>query len=381
VGSEVALALVTLIGAGLFLKSFDNARKSNIGFDPQRVLLLGFSPSSSGYDVAQGKAFFRQLRQRVEALPGVESVSYADSVPLGFEGASSTDVQVEGYTPRTGENMDVYRTRIAPGYLQTMRIPLVAGRDFTERDDENSPAVAIVNEAFVQRYFHGQYAVGRHVNVGRMLTIAGVAGNSKFRQIAESPQPGLYLPFRQFYRIENQGILHIRTAGPPTSVLAAARREVRALDPNIAIFGATSLTDYIEASMLMHKVAASILSSMGLLALILAALGLYSVMAYSVMQRTHEIGIRLALGAQSRDVLRLVVGQGMLVSLAGVAVGLAAAFALTRLLARLLFGVKATDPVIFASAALFLAAIALAATYIPARRAMHVDPMASLREE
>ena len=380
--SEVALALITLIGAGLFLKSFENARKTDVGFDPQHVLLLGLNLGSSDYEAEEAKIFYRQLRQRIEALPGVQAVSYADSVPLGFEGGGSSTVEVEGYSPRAGETMDVYRTKAAPGYFAVMRIPLLEGRDFNERDDENSPPVAIVNQAFVQRFFQGHYAIGRHVMVsGRKVTVTGIVKTTKFRHIEESAEPGIYLAYRQFYFKSNQGVFHIRTTGPPMSIVEAARREIRARDPNVAIFGETSLVDYIGAALVVQKVAASLLSFMGTLSLVLAALGLYSVMAYSVTQRTHEIGIRMALGAQPGHVLRSVIGQAMLLSVLGVGLGLAAAFALTRLMSRLLFGVTAVDPATFVGAALFLSAIALLASYVPARRAMQLDPMASLREE
>jgi predicted permease len=380
--SEVALALVALVGAGLFVKSFQNARKSNPGFDPQGVMLVSFNLRSSGYDQERGKGFYHRLRERLEATPGVESVSYAVRVPLGFEGGSWEDIQVEGYVPRSSENMKLYYNKIAPGYFQLMRIPVVEGRDFTERDDEKAPPVVIVNQAFIEHFLAGRYPIGRQVRGwDRTLRIVGVVKTSKYAHLEEVSQPYLYLPFRQSYRASNRVTVHIRTAGRPESVPPAVRREVQALDPSVALFAEIPLVDYISASLMTQKVAASLLSVLGTLALLLAVLGLYSVMAYSVTQRTHEIGVRMALGAQPRDVLRLVVGQGMVVSLAGVAAGLAAALALTRLMSGLLFRVSATDPLIFAGASLFLTVIALAASYIPAHRATKVDPMVALRYE
>jgi predicted permease len=303
-------------------------------------------------------------------------------VPLGFEGGGRRDIQVEGYVPRSGEDMKLYCNKIAPGYFQLMRIPVVEGRDFTERDDEKAPPVVIVNQAFVERFLAGRYPIGRPVRGwDRTLTIVGVVKTGKYLHLDEAAQPYLYVPFGQFYRSDNRVTVHIRTAGRPESVLPAVRREVRALDPSVALFAEIPLVDYISASLMTQKVAASLLSVLGTLALLLAALGLYSVMAYSVTQRTHEMGVRMALGAQPRDVLRLVVGQGALLSLAGVAAGLAAALALTRLAASLLFGVSATDPAIFVGASIFLAAVALAASYIPARRATKVDPIVALRYE
>jgi predicted permease len=380
--AQVALALVSVIGAGLFAKSFQNARHSHPGFEPQGVMLAALNLSSSGYERDQGIAFCRQLRLRLEALPGVQAVTYADRVPLGFEGGSWQDIQVEGYLPRPGDDMKIYRNKVAPDYFRLMKIPLVQGRDFSERDDEKALPVAIVNEAFVRRFLPGPHPLGRHLRGwDRTLTIVGVAGDSKYRRVDESPLPYLYVPFLQFYRAYNQIFVHIRTAGAPEGVLPALRREVRALDPNVAVFGEISLADYTAASLVSHKVAATVMSVLGALALLLAALGLYSLMAYSVSRRTHEIGVREALGAQPRDVLRLVVGQGLALSLAGVAAGLAAALALTRLAASLLFSVSPTDPLIFTAAALFLAVVALAASYIPARRATRVDPAVALRHE
>jgi putative ABC transport system permease protein len=380
--SEVALALVALIGAGLFVKSFQQARKSNVGFDPEGVLLVGFDLSSNGYNQDQGKNFCRQLRERVERLPGVQAVSYAEDVPLGFDGGAWTKIGIEGYVPRSNENMRIYRNLVAPGYFNLMRIPLLAGREFTERDDEKAPLAAIINETFARRFFPGQEAIGRKIHAGtRVLNIVGLVKDSKYRSLSESAEPYFYIPFLQFYRPHIGFALHIRADGRPEAMLGAVRREVQAIDPAVPVFAAIPLADYIGASFFTQKVAATLLSILGLLALLLAALGLYSVMAYSVTQQTREIGIRLALGAQARDVFKLVIGQGLRLVLSGIVIGLATAFAFTRLASGLLFGVSATDPATFALIALLLTGVALLACLLPARRATKVNPLIALRYE
>lgn len=380
--SEVSLALVALIGAGLFFRSFQNARHASPGFDPTHVMLASFDLAAGGYDQPRGRAFYRELRRRLEAVPGVEAVSYADSVPLGFEGHSWREIEVDGYAPRPGENMRILRSMVGQGYFELMRIPLVEGRNFTERDDESAPPALIVNQAFVQRFFPGQYPVGRRVRVsGRALTIVGVAANARYEHIDETPQPFMYYPFAQSYHRDDRITVYVRAAGSPENMLPTIRGEVRSLDPNIALFGAMPLVEYIGAALVTQKAAASLLTVLAGLALLLAALGLYSVMAYSISQRTHEIGVRMALGAQRTDVLRLLLREGIVLSLAGCAIGLAGALALTRFASGLLFQVSPTDPPILAGASAFLAAVVLLAAYVPARRAMALDPIASLREE
>ena len=278
--------------------------------------------------------------------------------------------------------MRVFDNRVAPGYFATMKIPLVEGRDFTARDDRAAPPVAIVNQAFVEKYLSGRYPLGRRLgSLGRTLTIVGVVRNSKYQRIDEGAQPCLYAPLEQFYRANYRIAAHVRTSGPAEAWLPAVRREVRSVDPNVAIFAEMPLAEYIRAALLAQKTAASLLTVLGTLALLLAALGLYSVMAYAVSRRTHEIGIRMALGAARGDVLRLVLRQGALLLAGGLAAGLAGAFAVTRLAAGLLFGVSATDPLAFAGASLLLAGVALLACYLPARRAMNLHPAQALRYE
>jgi putative ABC transport system permease protein len=261
-----------------------------------------------------------------------------------------------------------------------MKIPLVDGREFNERDGASSPRAMIVNETFVKRFLPGRSPVGGKVKAGdAWFTIVGVVKDSKYINLTESPLPYMYLSFLQRYGPGDIVTIQIRTAGAPASALPTLRREARALDPRAAIFNAMPLTAHIEQSLFAQKLAASLLSALGALALLLAAVGLYSLMAYSVTQRTAEIGVRMALGARPEDVRRMVVRQGIALALAGVALGLAGALALTRLVSRLLLTVSPTDPAVFAGAAAFLTAVALAASYLPALRATRVDPMTALR--
>jgi predicted permease len=378
--AEVSLALVALISAGLFTRSFQLAGRIQPGFDPHHVLIshLGFSGGS--YTAAERLQFSYRLRQRLESQPGIAAVSYADDIPLGFGKGSWEDLKIEGYVPAPAENLKIYRNAVAPGYFDLMRIPLIDGRDFTEQDDDKHPPVMIVNRAFVKRFFQDRNPIGHKVyGWGDWFTIIGVAKDSKYFEPNEQPLPFFYAPARQVYRVERYVCLFVRAAGNTNDALALLRSEVRSMDPNVGVFDAAPLEEYMGASLYPEKIAAILMAVLGVVALTLAAMGLYSVMAYSVSQRTSELGIRMALGAKTGDVVALVVRQAMVLTLVGLGIGVAASLALTRLASGLLVGVSATDPMIFAGAALFLAAISLAASYLPARRATRIDPLIALR--
>jgi predicted permease len=392
--AEVSLALVALIAAGLFARSFQALREIKPGFDPNHVLLSQFYLSTNGYDLEQRKQFALRLSEKLESSPGVVNVAYSDGVPLGFEPSWWEDLNVEGYTAGRAENMKIFRNVISPGYLPLMRIPLVDGRNFTEHDDEKSNPVLIVNQAFVKRFFAGRNPVGRRVRGwGEWFTVVGVAQDSKYHYPGEATPPYFYVPFRQVYRADMQLAYYVRTVGDPKTALPLVREKVKEIDPNVNVFDAVPLTEYIGASLYPQKVAASLLTVLGSLAVVLAAVGLYSVMSYSVVQRTHEIGIRMALGARPEDVLRLVVRQGLVLASVGMLVGFGLSVAVARSLSALSFassamgaggqllGVSATDPLIYLGAALFLTAVAACAAYIPARRAARVEPMEALRYE
>jgi predicted permease len=341
-----------------------------------------FYINTTGYNLAERKQFCLRLGQKLEAEPSVTDVAYSDVDPLGMLSGWWEPLEVEGYIPSPGENMRINRSVVSAGYLRLMRIPLLEGRDFTEQDDESRTPVMIVNQTFVKRFFGGRDPIGRKVRGwGEWFTVIGEVKDSKYINLTEAPLPFLYVPFRQVYRADMGLVFYMRTTTDPDAAFATLRQDVRSTDPNVAIVDAAPLAQHIVQSLYPEKVAAYLLSVLGGLALLLAAVGLYSVMAYSVAQRTHEIGIRMALGADPLHVLGLVVGQGLPLTLIGIGAGMVASLAFTRLLASFLYGITTTDPTTFIAVPLLLAGVALLATYIPARRATKVDPMVALRYE
>jgi predicted permease len=389
---EVSLALVALIGAALFVRGFSAARQIDPGFNPNHVLLSQFYLAGNGYSLQQRKDFTRRLGEKLQSAPGITNVAWSDFVPLGFDAGSWEHLEVRGYLPSRDENMKIYRNMVSPDYLQLMGIPITQGRNFTAHDDEKSPRVMIVNQAFVDHFFAGHNPIGRQVHGwGEWFTVIGVARNSKYHYLSEAPLPYFYVSFRQMYRADLDLAFYVRTQGNPETALSLVREKAREIDPGVTVFDAVSLSEFIGASLYPQKVAASLLSVLGALSVILAAVGLYSVMAYSVAQRTREIGIRMALGARPADVLRLVVRQGLRLVVAGLVVGLGLSLAVSRSIAALsIFGssmdtptklleVSATDPLTYVGSMLLLLAIAFLATWIPAHRAAGVEPMTALR--
>lgn len=378
--SEVALAVVALVGAGLFVRSFQAARSIDPGFSPDGVALARFDFSTAGYTAQQTDTFCQRLREQLERQPGVTAVSYDDSPPLGFNGGNWETLEVEGYVPGMNENMKIYRDLVSPGYFKAMKILLLEGRDFDLRDDANSEKVMIVNQEFVQRFFAHRSVIGRKVHGwGEWFTIIGVAKNSKYHRVTESPQPYFYIPIRQIYRPEYGLTFDVRTSGSVSEAISAMQRESAAIDPALTVFDAEPMSEYVAASLFGAKIAASLLSVLSGLGLLLAAVGLYSVMAYSVAQRTSEIGIRVTLGAQPRDIMRLVVRQGIAFALVGLVVGSVTAVTLAHVVSAMLVGVNPADPLVFAVAGVFTVLVALASAAIPAWRALRVDPAVALR--
>jgi predicted permease len=378
--SEVALALVALVGAGLFLRSFDHARSVDPGFNPDNVLVSRFALSMNGYSPEQRQQFCLRLQQRLESAPGVAAVSYTDTIPLGLGLGAGTEFEVEGYLPHPGENTEIDRSLIGPRYFELMETPLVEGREFTHHDDGHSAPVAIVNEAFVERYFSGGQPLDRRIRAfGKWFRVVGVARNSKYYYFDEAPRPYLFLPVRQT-EVPSSGVgiaFFVRAAA--VDALDTIRREAAAIDPNVGALDSMPLAEYISGRLFPQKIAATLLSVLGVMALLLVAVGLYGVMAYAVSQRVHEIGIRVALGARPLDVVGLIVRKGLVLTGVGVAVGVVAALAASRIVSGMLVDVSATDPAIFAGAVLFLGVVAVTASYLPARRATRVDPVKALR--
>ena len=377
--AQVALSLLLLVCAGLFVRSLQNAQKISPGFDPEHVFLVTFDLDPMGYSSAQGIEFERQVMERVDALPGVVSATFADFSPLSFT-IHSEDVIPEGYVPQPHESLEVDRGKTGPHYLATLRTPLLAGRDFTWQDTAATQRVAIVNQAFVNRYWSGQNAIGkRFKDWGVWFTVVGVAANGKYRRLIYNPAPLVLVPLLQRY--DNEVILHVRTSGDPRAIQPAVERTIHALNPNLPLYNETTLRESMQMGNVFERIAVFFAASFGLLALILAAVGIYGVVSYSTRQRTHEIGIRMALGAARADVFRQVLAQGFRLTVAGLAVGLLVSLFITPFLRGLLYGVGAADWLTFATVAVILSTVAMAACFVPARRAASVDPMQALRIE
>lgn len=380
--SEVALAVVAMVGAALFLKSFEHARAIDPGFSADGVALAQFDFSTAGYAAQQTDTFCRRLGDRLQQLPGVTAISYDDSPPLGFHGGNWETLEVEGYVHGPNENMKIYRDLISPGYFESMKIPLVDGRDFDWHDDTTTQRVMIVNQEFARRFLPNHSVIGHKVHGwGEWFTIVGVAKDSKYHRVTENPQPYFYIPIRQIFRPEYGLTFHVRTSGSVNEVIAAVRREAAAIDPAIAVFDAQPMTEYISASLFGAKIAANLLSLLSGIGLLLAAMGLYGVMAYSVVQRTREFGVRIAIGAKPRDILALILRESGALTVSGLAAGLILAAVSARMIAGAISGVSTLDPLTYAAVALVLAAVALVASYVPALRASRIDPMVALRYE
>ncbi len=378
--AQVALSLVVLIGAGLFVKSLRALQAIDTGFEPAKVVTASFDLSQSGYDETRGRQFIATLSERVAALPGVEVVSFACIVAFSdkFYMSGATPV---GYQPQPGERPHFDFNWISPGYFQTLGTRLASGREFMAQDTTDATRVAIINEAAARRYWPGQEAVGKRISRGRdrFEEIVGVVSDSKEKGLTTNARPTIYLPLLQNYKPDLT--MQVRTAMASPTLLAAVRQTVQQMDAALPVYNLQTLAQQRDGSLYTERLAAALLALFGLLALSLAAVGLYGVMSYTVSQRTREMGIRLALGAQPRDLRKLVVGQGMILTLIGSVIGIVAAFALTRLIEKLLFGVRATDPLTFIVIPLLMAGVALLACWIPAQRATKVDPLVALRSE
>jgi predicted permease len=380
--AEVALAAVALIGAGLFVRSFREAQAMQTGFEARRVLFGRFFIESTSYSGEQIQQFVLRLRQKLETEPGIEGVSYSDFTPLSGTAGPYSNIRIDGYVPAFGESLSVNRAKVAPGYFDVLKIPMLEGRDFTPADDQNAPPVMIVNQTFAARYFHGGTPLGRKVwRSGKAFTVVGMARDSKYFSPAEPPRPFFYVPFRQTYDGSRELYLFLGTHGDPSLAIPTLRRDVARVDPNASAFHAVPLSEYTQVSLFGQNVAATLMSALGLMCLLLAAVGIYSVMSYAVSQRTQEIGIRLAMGARPADVIRMVVRQGMGLAAAGLLIGASVALAITRAIGGMLIGVNATDPATFGAATLFLLLVALFAAWVPALRATRIDPMTALRQD
>lgn len=379
---EMALALLLLVGAGLCIQGFRNARLIDIGFDPQNLLIAPLRIGMNGYNEQTGLVFYRQLRDRLAVLPRVECAALGSWLPLGFEGGPSLGIQIAGYTPRSGEDMSIPYAIISPDYFETMRIPILKGRDFTEQDNRERQVVAIINEHMARRYWPNQDVLGRKLRFrgDREATIVGIAKDGKYRTLSEQPKSFMYLAYQQGVWDLNLGVV-VRTTTDPRSMITTLRSQIQAQDPTVVPWATLPYTDYIQAAFLVQRIATTMLLGLGGVALLLAAMGIYGVMAYAVSQRTQEIGVRMALGAQLRDIYRLILSHGMGMTLGGIGIGVTGALILTRTLSSFLYGVQPYDPLTFFSVSLAIGLVALLACYLPARRAARVNPIVALRYE
>ncbi|MGA8100850.1 MAG: FtsX-like permease family protein, partial [Candidatus Acidiferrales bacterium] len=380
--AQISLSLLLLICAGLFIRSFRSAQQINTGFNSHSVLIASYDLFTAGYSEERGAEFDRQLTSKLAALPGIQSVALSSRVPLGLDGGGSTSVKPEGYISQANESMETQVAIITPNYFQTMQIPIVQGRDFTLQDNRNSQRAVIVSQAFVDRYWPNQQALGKQLNsdlTHQWFTVVGVARNSKVNGLNEKPTPFLYLPLYQVYRATM--IVDARVTGDPLALGKTIEKSIHELNADLVVFDVNTLESREQIASLGQRVAGTFVGAFGLLALVLAAVGIYGVTAYTTRQRTHEIGIRMALGATKENILGLVLGHGLRLTLIGVGLGLAVSFALTRYLRSMLLGVTSTDTLTFSSVAILLCAVALLACFIPARRAIRVDPTVALRYE
>lgn len=381
--AQIAVSTLLLISAGLLVRTLERVSAIDPGFEVKNLLAVSLDLKAHGYDEEKGRRFYQQLTERVAAMPGVTSASLAVMLPLGW-GSFDRAVFIDGQpAQQSGRPLTVDNNIVTSGYLETMRIPLLAGRDFDSRDGARAAGTVIINETMARRFWPNESPIGKRFEIGGVrrapVEIIGIARDTKHRTLQEEPRSVMYLPFLQHY--EPQMVLHARTSAEPSTVLGALQDEVHKLDPSLPIFEVKTLAQRLSESIWPQRTMGTLVSILGVLALLLAAMGLYGTVSYSVAQRTREIGVRIALGAQTKAVTRLVLRNGMGPALLGVILGLVSAVAGTRIIASFLYGVNAQDPVTFLVIAFLLTGVALIACYIPARKAAKVDPMVALRYE
>ena len=382
VAAQIAVSLVVLVAAGLFIRTLQKAQAVQPGFKAEEVVTASLDVGKQGYTEDRGRGFYRQIIERVEVLPGVRSASLAQTVPLG---GPSWRTRVRAEQTLDAAPVPVDYNIVTPRFFATLGIPFISGRDFSEADGPQSPGVVILNETLARRLFPGENPLGKHVVryiAGKpvfSLELVGIVRDAKYRSLTEPPIPQMYLPSSQQYR--SLMTLHVRTDGNSGEVLAAVRREVKALDTNLPVFNASVLVEQLRATLSPQRSAVVLIGIFGMLSLVLASIGLYGVMGYTVSQDAREIGVRMALGAERKDVLKHVLKKGMTLALTGVAIGSIVSLALTRLIESQLFEVSPTDPLTFGGVALILTLTALVACWIPALRATRVDPLVALRTE
>jgi len=383
VAVEVALSLVLLIGAGLMIKSFLRLQQMNLGFDPDNVLAVDLSLSRSRYpEDRQQVAFFQEALERLQSVPGIKSAGATTGLPLTLS-LSGSDFRIEGRPePEAGREMIIHTRSVSPDYFGTLGISLIKGRDFSARDKSDAPKTAIINNDLARIYFPSEDPIGKRITFDdgeSWISIVGVIGDVKQLGLDSSAKPEVYFPYLQVSAPSMS--LVVRTTSNPLSLAGAVKSQIQMIDKDLPIDDAKTMQQLLAESLSGRRFNMLLLTVFAMVALVLAIVGIYGVMSYTVTQRTHEIGIRVAIGAQSRDVFRMVIGQGMMLAMIGVTFGLVGAFGLTRLMTTMLFGVEPTDPATFVGIAVLLTAVTLVACYIPARRAAKVNPLVALRYE
>jgi len=387
---QVALSLLLLIGAGLFVRSLEKLKSLDAGFNRENVLLVSTDPLMIGYQGRQIADLYQRMLERIKTIPGVRTASLSSQGLLSL-GGTNTSIIVQGRAERPEDNSILddrkmpFLCEVGPEYFETVGMTILRGRGFTAQDDENAPRVAVINETFARYYFGDENPIGRRFGLGResssQIEIVGVVKDAKYDSLREASPRAFYMSYRQESFAWRAMTFQIRTAADPTSIIAAVRQAAHEIDSNLTLYNIKTLATQVDESLVQERLISAVSGFFGLLALLLAAIGLYGVMAYAVSQRTHEIGVRMALGAHRGAVLRMVLRQGMKLVLIGAGFGLAASFAVTRIIANQLFDITPTDPVTFIGAPILLFVVALFACFAPAQRATKVDPLVALRCE
>jgi predicted permease len=380
--AQVAISLILLIGAGLFLRTLQNLRRVDVGFNPNNIVLFRVNPSLNRYDAARQQLLYERMGERLRAIAGARAVAWSSPALLSGS-VNSTSIFVQGRTYAPEQRDEIYRIVASPTFFETMEIPLLAGRGISARDTDGAPLVAVINEAAARKYFPNESPIGRRFGSrpeeSGKLEVIGILRDAKYDSVRDAAVPTMYVPYQQTPR--DVATFEVRTGGDPVAAIGGIRNAVREVDPDLPLMNVSTQLEEVEKRFLQEKLFAQAYTLFGGLALLVASIGLFGLMSYSVSRRTNEIGIRMALGARSQDVLRLVMSESMALAAAGVAMGLCGAIAASRLISNLIFGLAPTDPMTIAGAIVVMLLVSAAAGYLPASRASRIDPMVALHYE